>query len=280
MNKVKLYLLSGKIFKEIIYINIIDLKETLNELLENFNCDQYIQLVLNDVIINESNYLNNFDFYKVNKLEKELQIEDYIQVIFILKNSLFILNENNNFSLNEKYKNDNYYKLLEVITKDISNYYIIFNNLYIDLVSEAVKKYYDILQYTSNEMKDNYDIVSSAIEKNSYSLYYASLNMQNNKEIVLKAIRQNGNIIKYLSDDIKNDKDIILAAINQDSYSLQYASYDMKKNKDVLLTAIKRNKNVIQYANENIKNNEEIKKAIQNKDLTELENILIKLNID
>ena len=52
---------------------------------------QFIQLILNDNIINNGTKNNNFNYYCINNLTKELHEIDFINVIFIDKKNLFYL---------------------------------------------------------------------------------------------------------------------------------------------------------------------------------------------
>ena len=66
-----LYYISENIFKEFKYTNSDNLIETLNEMLEEYSYNyQFIQLILNDDIINEGTEKNNFNFYEINNLKK------------------------------------------------------------------------------------------------------------------------------------------------------------------------------------------------------------------
>ena len=89
-----LYYISGTIFKELKYTNSDDLIETLNEILEEYLYNyQFIQLILNNKIINKGTKKNNFNYYYINNLKKELLETDFVQVIFIDKRNLFCLGE-------------------------------------------------------------------------------------------------------------------------------------------------------------------------------------------
>ena len=268
MNTVNLYLLSGIFFKEISYINIIDLKEQLNKLLEEYNSDRYIQIVLNEIIINEGNEENNFNFYKINNLNKELEKKDFFQVIFILKSTIFIENKNNIFILNEKFKNDNYYKLIFTFSELERNWYnIIINNSYKNFILLYVKKYQQpIYNYISNNMKTDKEIILTLASSRGvrqgcgYDIDFPDIDykFKNDKNIVFAAVNTYGSNLLYASDKIKNNKQIVLAAIKSEPYSLKYASDSMKNNKQVVLSAINKDGTLLIYASNKLRNNKEI----------------------
>ena len=276
MNIINLYQINGDLFKEIVYTNIDELKEKLNKILETYNSDSYIQLIINEILINDGNEENNFNFYKINNLE-ELKNNDIIQVIFISKKLLFIENNNNNFEFNKKYKYDNYYKLLSMTYDIENNFNFIMNNSYKNIILNLVSKIPNALQYASISMRDDYDIILTAInspltlDETRYSkrpsmlldttnsntaedydfllsginsplssggLCYASPYFKNNKKIILQAVIQRGLSLYYASDRLKNNKDVVLAAVKQNGSALYFAGITMKNDKDIILAAV------------------------------------------
>ena len=279
MNIINLYQINGKVFKEIVYTNIDELKEKLNKILEIYNCDSYIQLIINETFINDGNEENNFNFYKINNLE-ELNDNDIIQVVFISKKLLFIENNNNNFEFNTKYKYDNYYKLLNIIFNIENNFDFIMNNSYKTIILNLVSIKPNVLQYASIAMRNDHDIVLSAInspvtlDEKRYSvkpsklldttatsedydillcginspllsggLCYSNLRFKNNKKIVLQAVIKRGLSLYYASNRLKNNKDIVLAAVKQNGYALYFAGINVKNDKDIILAATNQDTN-------------------------------------
>ena len=87
-----LYYISGNIFKEIHYSSSNNLIEILNKILEEYSYSYYyIQLILNNNIINIGNKENNFNYYIINNLKTEITEQDFIQILFIEKTKLFCL---------------------------------------------------------------------------------------------------------------------------------------------------------------------------------------------
>ena len=266
MNIINLYQINGCLFKEIIYTNIDDLKEKLNEILEIYNSDSYIQLIINETLINDGNEENNFNFYKINNLE-ELKDNDIIQVVFILKKLLFIENKNNNFEFNTKYKYDNYYKLLSMTFNIENNFDYIMTNSYKNIILNLVSKTPNALQYASIAMRDDYDIILSAInsplslDEKRYSIKPSILldtnsNTTEDYNFLLSGIHSpiSSGGLCYASSRFKNNKKIILQAVSQRGLSLYYASDTLKNNKDVVLAAVKQNDSALCFASINMKN--------------------------
>jgi len=122
-----------------------------------------------------------------------------------------------------------------------------------EFVLDAVKQNGNMLQYASDDLRDDNDVVETALKentsvlkyalksstkhivsKNGYALQYASDEYKNDKEVVLAAVKQYGYALKYASDELKNDKEVVLAAVKQNGYALQFASNELKNDKDVL----------------------------------------------
>ena len=264
MNTVNLYQISGNIFKKINYFDINDLIEKLNELLEEYNNELIMQLILNNIIINEGNDNNNFNFYKINNL-KELNADDIIQVIFIEKKLLFICIDNNGkYFLNNKYKNDNYFKLLKhyYITSD--TYDNILKLTYKDIILKSIKIYPRMLQYASIAMKNDYDIILSSINKYSVGFYYATDNIKNDVEFISQAIIQNIDILEYVNHNIVNNKENVLILVKYNGLALKYASTELQKDKDIVLIAIKQNHLALKYVNIELKKDKDILLIIKN----------------
>ena len=295
MNTINLYLISGLHFREIFYSDINNLKKILNKLLKDYNSYQFIQLILNGIIINDGTEENNYNFYKINKLNKTLNDNDIIQVVFISKNSLFFIKNNDNYILNTKYSYDNYYKLITYVS-DINNLYnIIINKLYKNIVIDLMLKNSNLLQYVSIDMRNDYDVILAAvnspltldeirysenpsilhdnnISKNEYNilltcinspltsggLRYASYKLKNNKDIVFQAIYHRGLSLYYASNKLKNNKEVVLYAVKQNSSSLHFASDILKNDKDIVLLAVKQDGLTLHFASTRLKNDKDV----------------------
>ena len=263
-----IYLLNGVIFKKISYININNLKEILNKILIEYNCDSFIQLILNNTILNEGNKDNNFDFYTINNLNRELENHEFIQIIFILKSTIFIENKDNIFIFNEKYNNDLYYKLIYNYSKLEKDWYnIIINNSYRNFILLCIKSYQlPIYNYISNCMKNDIEIIlalasSRGIKQGcGYEIDFPNFpdKFKNDKNIALAAINTYGSNLLYTSNRIKNNKELVLTAINSEPYALKYASNNLKNDRHIILSAVKQDGNLLIYASKKLKNDKEI----------------------
>ena len=259
---VKIYYLSGVIFKEIVYVDLNNLKEKLNKLLDKYNKDSFIQLLLNETIINEGNQMNNFNFYKVNNLNRVLEDNEIIQAIIVSKISLFFYTneKSNEIILNTKYKHDNYYMLIKRIAKVNDIYNIVNTMSYKDLVIYSVLQDPNNLQYANNSMKDDKDVALTAINTSlsTGGLRFVSKRLQDTKEIVLIAVQQKGLSLYYTNDKLKNNKEIVSYAVEQNGLSLHFASINMRIDKDVVMKAVKQNGTALKYARIKMRKDKEI----------------------
>ena len=266
-----LYYVSGNIFKELKYTNSDDLIETLNAMLKEYSYNyQFIQLILNDDIINNGTKKNNFNYYCINNLEKELLETDFVQVIFIDKRKVFCLKEiNGKCILNTEYKNifniDFYYYILQTIIYFYEDSYnIIMNSTYRELIILVLKKNGLLIESLGVDMRNDKELVLEAVKQNGNSLDVIDLTMQNDKDVVIEAVKNCGRYLYLASSEMKNNKDVILQAIKSTSSALRYASNNIKNNKEIILAALEQDQNeddkagILEFVSLNLKNDKDV----------------------
>ena len=126
----------------------------------------------------------------------------------------------------------------------------------------------------SKKIKNNKNIVLAVMKKNGYLLEYTSDELKNDHEVVITAINNsNGQALQYASDKLKNDRDIIFTALKYRSDLLKHASDELKNDREIIIAALQKNAseyrsdNVLNYVSDNLKNDFEIVKiAIKNSD--------------
>ena len=241
--------LDGKIFKDSIILDDT-LIDRLNDILESYvgANEDYIKLIYEDRVLNTIN---------IFKIDDDFSISDNIEIIQVIKGykKYFYLHENN-----DSYNDDSYYTLFSTLRRFIDIDFII-NTEYYELILYSVTRFDigDMLDYVTQDIKNNYDIVLMSVNNYGLALQYASKDMKNNKNIVLAAVNSVGIALQYASDTMKNDVDIVMAAVSNDSNSLEFASVDMKNNYDVILAVIKDDKiHALKYAGGTIKNDKAI----------------------
>ena len=208
MYSIYIYNISGNIFEKIEYNDYNELNEKLKSLIVYHDSDLYIQLLINENILNNVNIIDNLLLSKISKY-------DFITIVFCQKKELYCLgNKDGKYILDNK--KDNYSKLCKLVISYYENksYDIIKNTSYKDFSLLIIKIYGIALQFISNELKNDKDVVLAAVKQNGYALEFASDTLKNDKPIVYYAVKQNKYALEYAlefaSDYLKNDKHFIL----------------------------------------------------------------------
>ena len=120
------------------------------------------------------------------------------------------------------------------------------------------------LQYASEQLKNDREVIFTALKYNSDLLKHASDELKNDREIIIAALQKNASeygsecVLKYVSDDFKNDFEIVKIAIKNSDYALQYASDKIKNDREFVMTAVKKNGHALESASNELKNDHEI----------------------
>lgn len=80
----------------------------------------------------------------------------------------------------------------------------------------------------------NRDFVLQAVKLAPWVLEYASDELRNDKEVVLEAVKLNGHAFKYASDELKNDKDVVISATKLNMWAIAYASFERRHDKELI----------------------------------------------
>ena len=112
-----------------------------------------------------------------------------------------------------------------------------------------------VLEFASDEMKNNLEAVLAVVGHNGDALRHASWKLKANHDVVLAAVTQSGGALEFASDEIKNDLEVVLAAVTQFGYALQHASMELRGNRQVVLVAVKQLGAVLKYASTELKAN-------------------------
>ena len=142
----------------------------------------------------------------------------------------------------------------------------------------------DILQYASEEFKNDKELVEMAVRSKCTAFEFASEDIKSDKGFILELIGLESNIISFLPEkilldkdflsqlkvdtltellehgpeELKNDKEFVLKLIGHCGYSLEYLSEDFKNDFDIVYAAVTHNGQAYQFASENLKSNKEI----------------------
>ncbi|MFM7684286.1 MAG: DUF4116 domain-containing protein, partial [Bacteroidota bacterium] len=140
----------------------------------------------------------------------------------------------------------------------------------------------NLLEYFSDEIKNDTSVVSLAIENNGSSFRFASNNLRQNKQFILATVKnieldvlqllfknlkevENGYkcsqsedeadieyVFKYMDTKLNSDKDLFLEVIKKYPCALQYANDKLLNNLDFMLRCVDSNGLCIQFANKDL----------------------------
>lgn len=93
------------------------------------------------------------------------------------------------------------------------------------------------LKYVSNPQ-----VVKEAVARNGLLLEFASENMKNNLDVVAAAVWNNGDALQYASSSLRGHRDVVACAVSSDSgHALQYASGQLKTDVEIMASSRCRN---------------------------------------
>lgn len=115
-----------------------------------------------------------------------------------------------------------------------------------------------VLQYASDELKNDREIVKVAVQQNGKALEFASNELKNDREIVKLAVQKNREALEFASDELKNDREIVKVAVQQSGEALKFASDKLKNDQEIVKLAIQKEAGAFYYASNRLKNNLEL----------------------
>lgn len=119
-----------------------------------------------------------------------------------------------------------------------------------------------VIEYASDELKDDVEFIIEAISYPRYHHYlvvkYASDRILNDKKCAIKILFIGGYSLQYFNIILRDDIDVVLAAVKQCGYALEFASSRLRNTKEVVLAAVRTNGLALQYATYKMRNNKKI----------------------
>lgn len=107
-------------------------------------------------------------------------------------------------------------------------------------VKNIIKKYPNLLEFVSQDFKNNYKIVKYAV-KRSNVLKFASENLRDNYFIVKYAIKYHAYSIIDASDDLKQNHKLLKHVIRKRGPAILFHSYNIELDYKLVKYAIKKN---------------------------------------
>ena len=86
---------------------------------------------------------------------------------------------------------------------------------------------------------DSREYVLNAVTNQGSLLDYASDELKNDKQIVLAAINNNPEALEFASDKLKEDKEVVYNSVSKVGWTYCYAKDNLLKDKDLLRAGLK-----------------------------------------
>ena len=104
-------------------------------------------------------------------------------------------------------------------------------------------------ELTGEELYGQYERLSNIIE-------YVSDELKNDQSFILEAIRFNRCAIEFASESLKKDKDFIYEVVKANAYAIECIDYEMRRYKKIIKVAVKQDIELLGYAHYKIHNDE------------------------
>jgi hypothetical protein len=107
-----------------------------------------------------------------------------------------------------------------------------------DFIRQASQYNSSFLGDASPELRNNPEFILSVIfldEQPHFDiLEYTSAQLKNTKDFMLPLIRRRGILLETASPALQNDRDVVMAAITQDTRAIDYASPELQQDPEIL----------------------------------------------
>lgn len=129
-----------------------------------------------------------------------------------------------------------------------------------EVVMAGVNTWGWVLQFASDERKDDQAIVLAAVQSDGGALEFSSPRWRNDKPTVMAAIQKDGFAYQYASENLKDDNDVALAAVSRSGSVLGLTSTRQQANFEIVKAAVQRNGEAVKYASPHLRDNLQIGK--------------------
>ena len=130
---------------------------------------------------------------------------------------------------------------------------------------EAVKRNGLVLEYATDEIKNDEKIVLEAVKQFAYAIRFSGSSLRENKDFLLKVVRENGDALSYFSKKFRDDRKIVLEAVKNSPFVLEYAGEKLRGDKKIVLEAVKKSAYALKYASDTLKKDSDIIGFVNNK---------------
>ena len=238
--------------RENIILKILIINFDCNDNITNHNMTNQKQIV-NFIKTNECldilyyiHYKNHFKLYHYLNIIILGCLDGNLDIILKIHNKILVL-----FIIDIEY-NFNFYCVFDSILEFVSNE--IKDDK--EIILAAINKYNNgtLIQFASENLRNDKELIEYAVSKTAFAFRYASEEIQKDRLLALKAVSGSGYLLKYLSDDYKRDREIVLAAVKFNGCALKYVHDDIKNDEEISLAAINQTKYAYNYLSTYYKN--------------------------
>jgi hypothetical protein len=85
----------------------------------------------------------------------------------------------------------------------------------------------ELLQFASEELRNDKEVVLEAIKYNKLNFEFASTSLRDDKEVALEAVANNMQTLQYASERLRGDRDVVYNAIKEHGMALISASEEI-----------------------------------------------------
>lgn len=103
---------------------------------------------------------------------------------------------------------------------------------------EAVRKNGRLLEYASDELKNDEEVVHASLNNCALSCRFASPEIKNTKQVVLMVVKRYPGLIQYASNELRHDHEVCLEATRHSIWAFQHIPDELRP--DILSHMVKR----------------------------------------
>lgn len=128
---------------------------------------------------------------------------------------------------------------------------------------QVFKEYSFMLQYATDEVRNDVEIVSEIVKVDGKTLEHAGEEIKNNKEVVLLAIKSYPLCVKHASEELRKNREVALEAVRRNRYTLTFGYVDKQflDDDEIVLEALSRDSmvlDVLDKANQRFRDNKRL----------------------
>ena len=109
-----------------------------------------------------------------------------------------------------------------------------------DALLVALKGNGSLLEFASEEQRDDESICMVAVKQNGKALKHSSPRLQAEPTVVLEAVRQNGCALQFAHESLRSDRAVAMAAVKQNRKALEFCGPSLRNDPRFAAVALQR----------------------------------------